>query len=457
MHQSNLRIGVSISFCSLLLLGVFSGNPYLPVHRNNNLLPVYRPPSPQQIIANAKGWVDANVDYFSSTDPETFYPNANGYRKDCSGFVSMAWQLPYQPDTDGLATISTPISENDLQPGDILLNQDPLRTKDDNRAHVVIFIGWTSNDHSQYAIYEESDYSGAHEVSTMPYPYYSKYYRNKSDYVSRRLDPAKVGTSTSAPINSIKPKGKWVSPVDTQVITNSLTFSAHAWPSHTNDPPIWFVKFTMNVHDAWQNACVTSPPQSGDVFSCDVDISSLFGNTSRGTTTNIQVSFDVFDQDFNKTLAPDGVRTINYLVLAPLPTPTSTPIPPTPTVTPVPPTPTLIQGAFPPISGTYNGLMTNTTVNEVANMQIAFNSVNADGSITGRLVVDPPLYGTGNFTGNISGSNIQFTVTPDNYPSWPQWTFTGTVNSDGNSMNGSYVYPTDCQSNCSGGIWNVSH
>src|SRR5207253_11405424 len=51
------------------------------------------------IIARAKAWVDVPVPY----DEGSLY---QGYREDCSGFVSMAWQLSKSLTTYTLPTVS---------------------------------------------------------------------------------------------------------------------------------------------------------------------------------------------------------------------------------------------------------------------------------------------------------------------------------------------------------------
>ena len=61
---------------------------------------------------------------------------SDGYRQDCSGYVSMAWKLPGNEWTGSLAQYAEKITKAELQPGDILLfhnASDPY-----NGSHVVI-------------------------------------------------------------------------------------------------------------------------------------------------------------------------------------------------------------------------------------------------------------------------------------------------------------------------------
>lgn len=70
----------------------------------------------------------------------------SGYRRDCSGFVSMVWQLSKPgPDTASLPGYSYEIDWDDLQPGDALLNAG---------THVRLFEKWTDSTRTAYWYYE---------------------------------------------------------------------------------------------------------------------------------------------------------------------------------------------------------------------------------------------------------------------------------------------------------------
>jgi hypothetical protein len=62
--------------------------------------------------------------------------------------VSMAWHLDQSVDfwTGNLATVSHVVTQDQLQPGDILLSS----------SHVVLFAGWTDSSHTSFDMYEES-------------------------------------------------------------------------------------------------------------------------------------------------------------------------------------------------------------------------------------------------------------------------------------------------------------
>jgi hypothetical protein len=91
-----------------------------PDTRNGDM--VGKPITPDEALARAVDWEKANPTYCQE-DP---YPDRYGkmYRADCSGFVSMAWQIA-EPRTTGTLidpAISHRIDISEVQPGDALIN-----------------------------------------------------------------------------------------------------------------------------------------------------------------------------------------------------------------------------------------------------------------------------------------------------------------------------------------------
>ncbi|MEU6682586.1 peptidoglycan-binding protein [Streptomyces sp. NPDC046832] len=125
-----------------------------------------------EIIDRAKSWVAATVPYSMSA----YW--SDGYRQDCSGYVSMAWKLPRNEWTGSLAQYAEKISKEELQPGDILLFHNA--SDPENGSHVTIFGGWTDSAHTTYTAYEQTR-PHARRAST-PYAYWS----NSSRYVPYR-------------------------------------------------------------------------------------------------------------------------------------------------------------------------------------------------------------------------------------------------------------------------------
>jgi hypothetical protein len=112
-------------------------------------------------------WAGGPVPYLFSSDPATWW---GGYRRDCSGYASMALGLPGPGlDTAGLAAHSTAIAKADLRAGDLLINP-----ASGGAGHVVIFDRWTDDTMTAYVGYEQSGDGGTHH-RVLPYPYLSSY------------------------------------------------------------------------------------------------------------------------------------------------------------------------------------------------------------------------------------------------------------------------------------------
>jgi hypothetical protein len=123
------------------------------------------------VLARAATWLTAwtggPVPYLSSADPTTWF---GGYRRDCSGYASMALGLPGPGlDTAALAVRATPIQKTDLRAGDLLINPAP-----GGAGHVVIFDHWVDTTMDAYVGYEQSGDGGTHH-RVIPYEYFGGY------------------------------------------------------------------------------------------------------------------------------------------------------------------------------------------------------------------------------------------------------------------------------------------
>ncbi|MGW0764038.1 peptidoglycan-binding protein [Streptomyces sp. NPDC002676] len=137
------------------------------------------------IVKRAKVWVAAQVPY----SMDTYW--SDGYRQDCSGFVSMAWGLPGNEWTGSLGGFADRIAKEDLQPGDMLLHHNP---DDPQRgSHVVIFGGWTDYTRTYYTAYEQTP-PHTRRQST-PYPYWS----HADKYVPYRYKGVPPGAAGAEP------------------------------------------------------------------------------------------------------------------------------------------------------------------------------------------------------------------------------------------------------------------
>jgi hypothetical protein len=101
--------------------------------------------APSSVIQRAKAWVDKGISY----NQTAYY---EGYRQDCSGFVSMAWSLPTSAVTGSLPNYAVTLSGKDnLLPGDAINNRQA-----GNNGHVVLFVQWIDKGTGKFVAYEEN-------------------------------------------------------------------------------------------------------------------------------------------------------------------------------------------------------------------------------------------------------------------------------------------------------------
>ncbi|MBL1080463.1 peptidoglycan-binding protein [Streptomyces actinomycinicus] len=144
-----------------------------------------------EIINRAKVWVTAQVPY------SMYAYWSDGYRQDCSGYVSMAWGLPGNEWTGSLGQFGVKITKGELQPGDILLYHNP--DNPEKGSHVVIFGGWTDYTHTYYTAYEQTPPHARRQ--TTPYPYWS----HTDKYVPYRYKGVTKSGAGSSPVAGAEP------------------------------------------------------------------------------------------------------------------------------------------------------------------------------------------------------------------------------------------------------------
>lgn len=114
-------------------------------------------------IQRGFAWFDANVAYSQSRSYQ-------GYRTDCSGFVSMCWQLGRSYTTLDFSTGGGEsgglASYESLVPGDALVRRS------NGAGHIVMFLGWNDRAHSAACVVEQSSTAldmefGARTVSSL--------------------------------------------------------------------------------------------------------------------------------------------------------------------------------------------------------------------------------------------------------------------------------------------------
>ena len=94
-----------------------------------------------QIMSRAQVWVDEKIPYSQTA-------TTDGYRQDCSGYVSYAWASSTSGGghvTSNMQEICTKISKADMKKGDAILKPS---------THVVLFGGWIDSD----AFYEYAEH-----------------------------------------------------------------------------------------------------------------------------------------------------------------------------------------------------------------------------------------------------------------------------------------------------------
>lgn len=105
------------------------------------LVTVTQPSKRTWMIWRGSTWVTDNVAYSSNS-------RHDGYRQDCSGFVSFVWQLS-KPGTSpsGLKNSSYQIEFSKLKPGDALISS----------SHAMIFVQWVDQSAGTFIAYEEEN------------------------------------------------------------------------------------------------------------------------------------------------------------------------------------------------------------------------------------------------------------------------------------------------------------
>jgi hypothetical protein len=135
----------------------------------------------------ATEWVRRKVPY----DQRSYRTESNGvaYRQDCSGYISMIWQLERSFNTETLCDVTRRIERDELRFGDIVMFGGPGTTGAMGDGHVVLFDGWTSAAMTSYLAFEQHGPDGAPtDHREIPYPYLTRHHRAYLPYRYRGLD-----------------------------------------------------------------------------------------------------------------------------------------------------------------------------------------------------------------------------------------------------------------------------
>ena len=119
---------------------------YVPPSQSNSdwyFVNFSTPSTRQWILWRASTWVNDRISYGTGSYHD-------GYRQDCSGFVSFAWSTGYNYNTSTLmnSNVSYVISYDSLQPGDAL--DSPTG------GHAILFLGWVNQGAGTFIAFEEN-------------------------------------------------------------------------------------------------------------------------------------------------------------------------------------------------------------------------------------------------------------------------------------------------------------
>ncbi|MFI1170411.1 peptidoglycan-binding protein [Streptomyces melanogenes] len=136
--------------------------------------------SRSEVLRRAQSWVNQQVPYSMGR----YW--SDGYRQDCSGFVSMAWGLGSSQTTWTLPGFATRISKGQLKPGDILVRNNTASPQ--SGSHVVLFGGWADASRTHYIAYEQT----RPHTKKRKTPY--TYWNHSGSYVPYRYNGITDGT-----------------------------------------------------------------------------------------------------------------------------------------------------------------------------------------------------------------------------------------------------------------------
>jgi hypothetical protein len=131
-------------------------------------------------ISRAKVLSNAQTLWAKETVPYDQGATLNGWRTDCSGFVSMCWDLPHEvapggADTEQFVTkkLVKEIPKEKLRPGDVVGHLGEGTTGDGHDGHIVLFERWANAEMTSYVGWEQTGPGGnkGPHNREMPYPY----------------------------------------------------------------------------------------------------------------------------------------------------------------------------------------------------------------------------------------------------------------------------------------------
>lgn len=133
----------------------------------------------QTVLTRAGVWVAYGVPYSQAGWANSYgvlaADSRSGWRRDCSGFISMAADLRYSTggplslDTSTLPLRMNPIAKDSLMPGDVIMR--PKNQPGAAYGHAVLFVRWADPSRTKYVGYHESSSAGKAVQATITYPF----------------------------------------------------------------------------------------------------------------------------------------------------------------------------------------------------------------------------------------------------------------------------------------------
>ncbi|MFI5728708.1 RHS repeat-associated core domain-containing protein [Kribbella sp. NPDC051587] len=153
-----------------------------------------RPISRDEIIKRAQEWFDNQPGGYDQQGYSWGPGEGPRYRRDCSGYVSMAWHLGENHWTGSLPEVSSEISRDDLQAGDIL---DSKPTVPHELQHTFLFEKWIDKAAGTFSYYSFGGPKVSYETANINQPELDGH-PNK-DYRALRYNNVVDGTPAPAP------------------------------------------------------------------------------------------------------------------------------------------------------------------------------------------------------------------------------------------------------------------
>lgn len=178
------------------------------------------------VMQRAQTWVDREIPYsqsgYADLAGNVVSSSADGWRRDCSGFVSMCWSLSRPgATTRTLQQYSVLINKAALQPGDALISYNN---------HVVLFGGWADDQRTSYYALEMSSSSSAKStppdgtvMRITPYPYWN----NDQTYKPYRL----MGIDQDLDLSTLIKQVYGPSRFDTAIAASKTAFANGSAPA----------------------------------------------------------------------------------------------------------------------------------------------------------------------------------------------------------------------------------